>query len=127
VYAHGVYTCEGFDPPVHAGAVKVKKNRAIPFKGLLRDGDGNLVLDLESAPAIQVMYTPIGGSAADVTDQALPVGMGTEGNQFELTPEGKWQYNLLTKNFTAEGTYEVSMVSTDQLIISPCIASFVIE
>jgi hypothetical protein len=128
VYAHGTYTCEGFDPPVHAFAVKVKKNRAIPFKGLLRDGDGNVVFNLDPAPAIQVIYTPNGGGGAtDVTDQALPAGMGTDGNQFEPTAEEKWQYNLLTKNYSAPGTYEVSMVSSDQHIISPCTASFVIE
>ena len=42
-----------------------------------------------------------GADPIDVTAEALPAGLGTEGNQFGFTDEKKWQFNLNTKNYTA--------------------------
>ncbi len=125
-------TCEGFEPPLAGGPVRVKKNRVLPHKARLSGHDGMEVtdLELETSPVIQVMHDSGAGSASDVTDDALPAGQGTEGNQFYFDFSGKWQFNLKTKNYTAPGTYHVTMVSGDltEYDISPvCEATFVIE
>ncbi len=125
------YSCFGFYPPVHDEAVKVKKNRVIPFKAELLDEDGYLVIDTDIAapPVIQVLFQAIEEDAVDVTDDAYPAGLGTDGNQFEFSG-GKWQFNLKTKDHNAPGTYTVTMVSgdTDEYVIeSTCEATFVIE
>jgi hypothetical protein len=124
-------SCIGFEPPMDQGPVTVKKSRALPLKAMLADTSGNLLTDtqLGAPPVIQVVFTPVIGPAADVTEQALSAGAGTEGNQFTFGG-GKWQYNLLTKNYTASGTYTVSMVSGDpaEYSIAPtCMAQFVIQ
>jgi streptogramin lyase len=125
--------CVGFDPPMAAGPVTVKKNRALPHKAHLFDADGLPVTDADIAapPVIQVLYESGTGEAAiDVTDDALAAGEGTDGNQFVCTEDGKWQFNLKTKNYTASGTYTVTMESGDKLeyVIDPkCEASFVIK
>jgi len=113
------------------GPVTVKKNRVLPFKAIIQDESGNPIIDLDivSPPVIQVLFGSDIPSAVDVTDDALPAGQGTEGNQFEFGTD-KWQFNLKTKNYTAEGTYTVSMVSGDdsEYTISPtCVGIFVIE
>jgi hypothetical protein len=126
------YSCIGFDPPMDKGAVKVKKNRVLPLKAQLLDDNGNLLTDLDIAapPVIQVMYqSQPGEDPEDVTDQALSAGMGTEGNKFEFDGE-KWHFNLKTKNYTASGTYTISMVSGDEseYVIDPtCTAVFVVQ
>ena len=114
------------------GPVKVKKNRVLPHKAQLFDPDGMEVteLDLDTPPVIQVMHDSGTGSASDVTDDALPAGQGTEGNQFYFDFSGKWQFNLKTKNYSAPGTYHVTMISGDLAAydISPmCEATFVID
>ena len=57
-------------------------------------------------------------------------GAGTEGNQFEFL-DSKWQFNLKTKNYTAEGTYTTTMESGDTseyVIADPtCTGMFVIN
>jgi hypothetical protein len=69
-----------------------------------------------------------GDSPIDVTDYALAVGLGTEGNEFVFTNDEKWQFNLKTSNYSANGIYKVSMVPGDGYVIYPtCEASFVIE
>ena len=87
--------------------------------------------DLSSAPVLQVLYDAGGGGEPeDVTDEALPAGHETDGNQFVFTEDGKWQYNLATRNYSAPGTYHLSMVSGDdeEYEISPtCQASFVVQ
>ena len=63
-----------------------------------------------------------------ITDQALSAGAGTEGNQFEFL-DSKRQFNLKTKNYTAAGTYTITMVSgddTEYLVDPTCTGSFVI-
>jgi len=125
------FSCLGFDPPVHEGAVRVKKNRVIPFKAELIDSDGYPITDVDiiAPPVIQVTFQSGTGDAIDVTDDALSAGFGTEGNEFEFR-DGKWQFNLKTKNYTAQGIYTVTMVSGDEseYVIDPtCEAHFMIE
>ena len=125
--------CVGFEPPMAAGPVTVKKNRALPHKAHLFDADGLPVTDagIAAPPVIQVLYQSGTGEAAiDVTDDALAAGEGTDGNQFVCTEDEKWQFNLKTKNYTASGAYTVSMESGDdsEYAIDPtCEATFVIK
>ena len=113
-----------------AGPVKVKKNRVLPLKAQLFDDVGNLITDLDivAAPVIQVLFDSGVGEAIDVTEDALPAGQGTEGNQFEFGVD-KWQFNLKTKNYTAVGTYTITIVSGDstEYTIETCTAQFVIK
>jgi len=124
------YACVGFEPPMDKGAVKVKKNRVLPLKAELLDGEYSVTdADITAPPVIQVMYNSGAGPAVDANDDALSAGFGTEGNEFEFR-DGKWQFNLKTKNYSAPGTYTVTMVSGDssEYIIDPmCTATFVIE
>ena len=124
-------TCQGFDSPIASGPVTVKKNRVLPLKANLFGEDGMEVTDLEvqAPPVVQVVYqSASGGDAVDVTDQALPAGQGTEGNQFEYTGT-RWQYNLKTWLYSAAGRYEITIISGDptEYVIESCIAEFVIE
>ncbi|MHC4748604.1 MAG: right-handed parallel beta-helix repeat-containing protein [Planctomycetota bacterium] len=125
------YYCVGFKPPMDEGAVKVKKNRVLPLKAELIDMEGYPLTDAEiiAPPVVQVVFQPTSGDAEDVTDDALPAGQGTEGNQFVFTGSN-WQFNLKTKNYSAAGTYAVTMVSGNECeytIESTCEAVFVIE
>jgi len=128
-----MYSCTGFEPPLDNGPVTVKKNRALPLKAQLFDSDGIPVTDvgIVALPVIQVLYdSGMGGDAVDVTVDALPAGQGTEGNQFVFTDDGKWQFNLKTKNYTAVGIYTILMVSGDdaEYSIDPtCAVDFEIE
>ena len=123
-------SCLGFESPLNAGPVKVKKKRALPLKAQLLDSDDIPVTDalLDIPPVLQVVYNPAtGGEPVDVTGDALASGLGTEGNQFELNID-KWQFNLKTKNYSAAGTYTMTMISGDSYVINPsCQASFIIE
>ena len=63
-----------------------------------------------------------------MTGDALPAGQGTVGNQLVFTDDLKWQYNLKAKNYTAIGTYTISIVSGDDTeygIDPACVTSFV--
>jgi hypothetical protein len=126
------YTCDGFQAPAHDGPIKVKKNRVIPMKASLLTLDGDIVEDTELAalPVIQVVYQGAGsGDATDVSGEALPAGQGSEGNQFEWNGAG-WQFNLMTKNYSAPGTYTVFMETGDATayaITPTCMAEFTIE
>jgi len=125
-------SCVGFEPPMASGSVVVKKNRVLPLKAQLLDTGGNNVTDSDIAafPVLQVLYdSGIGGDPVDVTDDSLPAGQGTDGNQFEFSGD-KWHFNLKTKNYSAMGTYNISMISGDgsEYMINPkCEATFVIE
>lgn len=122
--------CEGFEPPMDAYPVTVKGNRALPLKVQLFDANDYLVtdVDISAAPVLQVLYyASTNGDPVDVTSAALPAGKGTEGNQFVFTDTLTWQYNLKTKNYTAIGTYMISVVSGDdaEYMINPaCVTSF---
>jgi hypothetical protein len=123
------YSCVGFDPPMHNPPVIVKKKRALPLKMQLYDANGEQVTDSEIsvAPLLKVEFSPEIGDPVDVTDEAIAVGLGSEGNQFEYTGE-KWQYNLKTSNYSAPGTYSISVVPGDNYVINPeCETSFVIN
>jgi hypothetical protein len=124
-------SCVGFDAPLDGGAVTVKKNRVLPLKGRLVDGAGQLVDDLgiTTRPVLTVTFDDGVNPAEDVTDDALPAGAGSDGNQFEFL-DTHWQYNLKTKNYSASGTYTVTMVSGDssEYTLEPeCSAEFVIN
>ncbi len=127
------FSCDGFDPPL-VTAVTVHKNRALPLKAELFDEDNFLVSDsdLISPPVVQVIFSSIiGGDPIDVTDDALPAGKGTDGNVFVFDfASGRWRFNLLTKNYSAPGTYAISRVSGDEFeyVIDPtCGVDFIIE
>ncbi len=125
-----IYSCVGFEPPMNSPPVSVRKKRALPLKVQLFDADGELVTDtnIAAAPVLQVVFSPEIGDPSDVTDDAIAVGLGTEGNQFEYTDNNKWQYNLKTSNYSAPGTYTISIISGDSYIIEPgCETSFVIN
>lgn len=123
-------SCVGFDAPLDAGPVRVNKNRALPFKARLFDADGTAITGLDlgtGSPVIQVTFQPTSGPASDVTADAVPVGLGTTGNQFEFV-EDEWRFNLSTKGFTAAGTYVVTMAPGNSYFIRPtCTASFVVR
>jgi hypothetical protein len=128
--AVSAFKCPNFEPPMGNGPVTVKKNRVLPFKGtLLSDSIPITNMDIIAPPVIQVLYDSGEGDATDVTNYALPVGQGTEGNQFEF--DGTWwHFNMGTKGYTSPGTYTVSMVSGDltEYVINPtCTAQFVIK
>ena len=128
-----IFSCVGFESPMDSGPVKVKKNRVLPLKANLVNGDGNTIIgtDIFSPPVLHVDWVSTGGSTAiDVTEEALPAGQGTSGNQFVFTSDGIWQFNLMTKNYSAPGTYTISMITGDSLEygINPyCTATFVVE
>jgi lectin-like protein len=125
-------TCVGFDPPMNAGPVTVRGgNRALPLKAaLLTEGVEIIGSDLASPPVIQVLFdSSLGGGTIDVTNDVLPAGQGTDGNQFVYSG-GKWQFNLLVKDLAAPGTYTITMESgdDDEYAIDPtCEAHFVVE
>jgi hypothetical protein len=125
--------CAGFEPPMADHPVTVKKNRALPLKALVFDADGFALSDADFTvpPVVQVLFDAgTGGDPVDVTDEVLSVGLGTEGNQFVFTDEGYWQFNLKTKNYTAPGTYIVTMETGDdaEYVFDPaCMTEFVIQ
>ena len=136
-----VYTCQGFEPPMNLASLppamgggviarKVSKNRVLPFKATLVDTDGNRVTDVVAAPRLQVLHDGATvGPAADVVEDALWSGEGTEGNAFELAGT-TWQFNLKTKNFNESGRYTATMESgdTNEYVIDPtCKGVFLIE
>jgi hypothetical protein len=125
-------SCVGFESPMASGPVTVKKNRVLPLKAQLLNTESNNVTDSDiAAPVLQVLYNSgTGGDPVDVTDVALHAGEGTDGNQFVFTDDLKWQFNLKTKNYAAQGTYTISMVTGDgsEYRIDPmCEAKFVIK
>jgi hypothetical protein len=121
----------GFDHPLADGAVTVKKNKVLPLKAELFNGDGSPITnaDLISLPVVQVFFDSGLEPVVDVTSDALSAGLGTNGNQFVFTGESKWQFNLKTKNYTASGTYTVYMDAGDPSYrIDPtCEAQFVVQ
>ena len=122
------FACEGFEPPLDAGSVMVRKNRALPFKMRLTDAQGLPITNLGNVPpVIQVLYAPQSGATADVTDAAVPVGQSTPGNQFVFV-DGKWHFNLSTKAYSAPGTYTVTVAPGNGYSIEPtCTGSFVLK
>jgi hypothetical protein len=126
--------CVGFDAPLASYPVKVRGNRALPLKARLFDIAGAEINDLNiiTPPALEVWFSESEtGEASNVTEDALPVGKGHDGNLF-VCDQGIWRFNLKTSNYTAPGTYTVSMRSgdTSEYLIysySTCRMQFVIE
>lgn len=129
----GIFSCIGFEPPMDNSSVIVKKHRALPLKAQLFDAQSFPITDADIVvpPVVQVLFdSGTNGDPVDVTDDAFPAGQGTDGNQFVFTEEGKWQFNLKTKNYTAPGAYTITIQSGDETeyLIDPiCTAIFVIE
>ena len=126
------YSCLGFENPMGQDPVTVKKNRVLPLKAQLIDQYGDMIIDTDiaSPPVLQVMGRDSGGSNIDLTNQGLFAGQGTETKQFDFTVEGKWNFNLMTKNYSNPGTYTISILTGDssEYVIEPsCRAIFVIE
>jgi len=129
-----VYSCEGFASPMAKGAVKVKKNRALPLKMELIDDAGFAITDMDLAapPLVSVIFglANPGDDPEDVSDYAVAAGHGTDGNQFEFTLDDIWQFNLKTSNYTGSGEYYISVESGDpgEYVIDPtCVASFIVK
>jgi len=123
--------CPEYSDDVH-GPVTVRRNRALPFKAQLFDGEGYLLTDFEivAPPVVQVIYQYGTPDADDVTDDALPAGQSTGGNQFFFEVDQRWHYNLRTNDFSASGTYTVFIDSGDpsEYLIDPtCVGEFVIK
>jgi hypothetical protein len=126
------YSCLGFENPMGQGPVTVKNNRVLPLKAHLIDQYGSLIIDTDvaSPPVLQVMGKDSGGSNTDLTNQGLFAGQGTGKKQFVFTADGKWQFNLMTKNYSKPGTYTISILTgnSSEYVINPsCTATFVIE
>jgi hypothetical protein len=137
VYANAIarhhfnLNCVGFAPPMDKGPVIVRQNRALPFKAQLFDQSGTAFTDTQlgsAPPVINVSYDAgTGSQPTDVTALAVPAGLGTPGNQFVFA-DGVWQFNLKTTNYTAPGTYRVTILPGDSYTIEPaCSGSFVIK
>ena len=114
------------------GPVTVKNNRVLPLKAQLIDQYGDLIIDTDiaSPPVLQVTGKDSGGSNADLTNQGLFAGQGTDKKQFVFTADGKWQFNLNTKNYSKPGTYTISILTgnSSEYVIEPsCRALFMIE
>ena len=118
-------SCSGFEAPMDRGPVQVKQNRALPLKAQLFESGLPLTDADIAAPVVQVLFDPGTGADPEVVE-ALPVGFATEGNLF-IYADGKWQFNLSTKQYVATGTYYVSMKpgSPDYQIQPTCSAQFV--
>jgi hypothetical protein len=126
------YSCLGFENPMGQGPVTVKNNRVLPLKVQLIDQYEALIIDTDvaSPPVLQVTGKDSGGSNVDLTNQGLFAGQGTETKQFVFSYDGKWQFNLMTKNYSNPGTYTISILTGDssEYVIEPsCTAIFMIE
>jgi hypothetical protein len=116
VDAAPAYACQGFEWPLDHGPVTVRRNLALPLKAELVDEHGSELRrgDLSALPVVQVTYqSGIGTTAEDVSDEVMSLGRGGDANTFVYFL-GKWRFYLRVKNYSAPGTYTVSMVSGDE-------------
>lgn len=123
--------CVGFDPPLHEPVSIRRPNRVLPFRMELFDEDDLFVTDFDvaSAPVVQVTFLGPNPTSDEVPDVLDSAGKGDDGNQFTFDGS-KWGFNLRTKDFSAQGTYEITAVSGNpaEYVIDPtCTAIFVIE
>lgn len=125
-----VLTCEGFFSPFDQPlSLKGNSKRAIPAKMVLRDAWGAEItdLDLSAPPVVQVMLGSDTGSAIPGFDgDLLPPGLADDGNEFRYDPvDQQWIINLATKQYTAIGTYTVSVVAGDgSYVVDNCSQTF---
>lgn len=126
------FECRGFEAPMAKYPVAVRGPRVLPLKAALLDQEGEAVseYDVASPPVVQVWWEAGTPETEDTTYEALAAGLGTEGNQFVFTGEGKWRYNLGTQSYTASGTYTVFMRSGDETeyrLEPVCVTEFLIR
>ena len=81
---------------------------------------------------LQVIFSSaLGDPPVDVTEDALPAGQSSEGNNFSYDfGSEQWRYNLKTNNYSAPGTYTLQLVSgdNDEYTVQPvCETAFVVE
>ena len=128
-----ITTCSGFYAPMDSHPVRVKKNRVLPLKIELFDAFGSELTDsdLLKAPVVEITRSSNNSlEPVDVSDDALAAGLGTDGNEFEYTDYGYWQFNLKTSSYSAAGTYTVKVLSGDEwsyTLGSECSTSFTIR
>ena len=142
VFGFGVriLSCLGFDPPLDAGPVSVTAEGVLRVRARLFDEIGLLVTDGLAAPpvlAIAFSHEQPAGLPTDATGQLRPPGKlrrvpALRGNQFLAPETGKkrWAQGLPTEQFTAPGSYRVTMVSGDknEYVFEPtCEATYVVE
>lgn len=119
--------CSGFEAPFNTSITLPKNSkRAIPLIITLTDQNNAVVTPTSlnaAAPTVVVNYSSTSGTSTYIdTAELLPEGQSSTGNQFTFnTANNTWQFNLNTANFTAPGTYTVSVASGDgsQYAVSP--------
>ena len=127
-----VLSCVGFDAPMAAGVVSVRGNRALPLKAQLLNANQVPVTAtaITAAPVLQVLYrSTAAAQPVDVTADALADGHSNEGNQF-IYSDGRWRFNLKTRNYQARGSYDLIMTSgnDNEYMIQPfCVATFSVQ
>ena len=128
------YSCVGFQPPFDTPLLLNKHtNRAIPLKAQLFDSSNNLATPTTlgaaaQSPIVSVSYNAGNSNSTDETSSLDPIGQSSTGNQFNFDPTSEtWWFNLGTSQYTAPGTYTVSLQSGDtQYLVSPqCSGKFV--
>ena len=107
-----IYSTSGFKPPLNGDSVTVNGNRVLPLKVEIFDESGNVVDQLTAPPKIKISYTETSSSPVDVSDTALPQGVGLTGGHFEFH-NGIWHFNLETKPFSDSGEYSIEIISGD--------------
>ena len=109
-------SCEGFFSPfAEPLSLSAKNKRAIPVKMRLYDYAGNELTDADFAypPVANVSFMTGNNGAGAESDAALTV-QSDDSNAFRYdTNEGQWILNLAAKQYSAAGTYTVSVVSGD--------------
>jgi hypothetical protein len=126
------YACVGFERPLDHGPVTIRRNLALPLKAELFDQDGFALrrADLSAPPVVQVTYqSGISATPEDVSDEAMSVGRGGDTNEFVFLL-GKWRYYLRVRNYSAPGTYTMTMISGDEAdyrVDPTCEAQFVVN
>ena len=79
---------------------------------------------------VQVTYqSGISAAPEDVSDEAMSLGRGGDANTFVFFLR-KWRYYLRVKNYTARGTYTITMVSGDETeyrVNPTCKAQFIVN
>ncbi len=123
--------CFGFEPPLDHGPLIVKRDRALPLKAQLLDAEGFPVTDVDIGlpPVVQILFSSeTSAKGMDISRSVLPGLFGTSGNQFRFR-RGLWRFNLRMWNFTAPGTYTITMASGDEseYVVDSCVAQFVVE
>jgi hypothetical protein len=120
--------CIGFESPMDRGTVVADRNKVLPFVGELVDEEGNTVTDVDiTPPVIQVIFNPSSPNEDPYEVEYELVGHGTDGNEFFFDSDGKWHFNLKLLQYSAGGTYSVTMVSANEceyVITSICEATF---